>query len=209
MLCYCYIMTFLFREIFVYTKVLPLLDEFQKENSIEDHFDNVAKCYGVCEKNEKEALVLQNLKTEGFEIHSRTEPQNLNHVLFIFRNYGRWHALSLAMKIKKPSIFKALTKNMDDVFGKFMTQTNVTTQAEKEFDNALKILGKYNEATTVKKFESIKNDVKEILTNLGNETNPASVILHGDCWNNNMMFKYEVINNDFVNKPVITRVVLK
>lgn len=183
---------FFFREIFVYTKVLPLLDEFQKENAIEDRFDNFAKCYGVCEKNEKEALVLQNLKIEGFEIHNRTAPQNLNHVLFMFRNYGRWHALSSAMKIKKPSIFKALTKNMDDVFGKFIIQTNVSMQAEREFDNAVKIFEKYNDTKLVKKFDDIKNDVKEILTNLGNETNPAGVILHGDCWNNNMMFKYEV-----------------
>lgn len=177
----------------MYTKVFPLLDEFQKENVIEHPFDNFAKCYGVCDKTGREAIIVQNLKAEGFEIHCRTQPQNLNHVLFIFRNYGRFHALSLAMKIKKPSIFKALTKNMTDVMGMFIIQANMLVQLEKDFDNALRIFQKYNDSAIAKKFENIRSSIKEVVSNLGKNTNPASVILHGDCWNNNMMFKYEVI----------------
>lgn len=182
----------------MYTKVFPLLNEFQNENAIEDRFENIAKCYGVCETNGKEAIIVNNLKSQGFEVYNRTEPQNLNHVIFVFRNYARLHALSLAMKIKKPSLFKALTKNMGDVFGMFMVKSNINLQMEKDFDNAIKIFQKYNDSATAKKFEIIRNNIKDIVTNLGNSTNPASVIIHGDCWNNNMMFKYEVTTSIFI-----------
>lgn len=176
----------------MYTKILPIFEEFQRENNIKNIFKNTAKCYGVFEQKGKEAVVLHNLKSLGFDIYCRTQPQNLNHVLFVFRNYGRWHALSLAMKIKKPSVFNAMTKNLSDVLGKFIIQANLLQQAETNFADALTVLEKHKNFNLVKKFDNIKNNLKEILTNMGNGSNPCAVILHGDCWNNNFMFKYEV-----------------
>ncbi|KAJ8977350.1 hypothetical protein NQ317_017765 [Molorchus minor] len=179
------------REIFMYTKILPIFQEFQLEHAMDQPFDKFAKCYSVCSENKREALVMNNLKSIGFEIHDRKVPQNLNHVLFVFQNYGKFHAVSLAMRKKKPGIFKSLTKNMTDIMGQFILQAKMLPNFTTDLTNGVNLLKKKGMKAIAEKYEGFENHVVDYLTNYTNSGSSQSVILHGDCWNNNMMFKYE------------------
>lgn len=183
------------REIFIYTKVFPVFREFQQSCSSETPFNKLAKCYTASSENKKEALIMENLKMIGFEIHDRKQPQNLNHALFVFRSYGGLHAISLAMKIRKPALFKSLTKNMTDVMGKLIIQMQVLPNLTKDFEAVMDVLRNNGRRNLADKFEGFKDRLEEYLTKYSLANSPASVILHGDCWNNNMMFKYQVGKN--------------
>ncbi|KAJ8957794.1 hypothetical protein NQ314_006469 [Rhamnusium bicolor] len=170
------------REIFMYTKVFPIF---------------------LCAvKTKKESLILENLKTEGFEIHDRKIVQNLNHALFVFRNYGKFHAISLALKSKKPALYKSLTKNMTNVMGRFISQSKMITNFINDVKSAIDILRNSGREALALKFEGFEDGIEDYLINYANPNNRQSVITHGDCWNNNMMFKYEDENK---NQPIDIR----
>lgn len=183
------------REIFFYNKIFPILDEFQKERGVENVFGNVPKCYCVSSELTKEAVILKNLKCEGFELHDRKHAMNLEHVLMVFQNYGRYHALSLALKHKKPSLFKSITRNLSDLFGLFITQANMIDVYRKELDHVRTLL----EPEILKKYDGIEKEFEKILIEFSDENTVPSVLLHGDCWNNNFMFKYQVVTLIFVS----------
>ncbi|KAJ8926077.1 hypothetical protein NQ315_009933 [Exocentrus adspersus] len=179
------------RETFMYTRVFPVFEEFQKEFAAEARFDKLARCYGACSENKKEALIMENLKVAGFEIHDRYAPQNLNHALYVFQNYGKLHAVSLAMKLKEPVLFEKLTRNMTDVMGKFLLQSKLVPSLTKCFESAVEVLQRNGREDLAGKYRKVKDGLEECLTGYVNPEMAESVILHGDCWNNNMMFKYE------------------
>lgn len=183
------------REIFMYTKVFPVFREFQQNYTSKAIFNKFAKCYTASNENKKEALIMEDLKMARFEIHDRRQPQNLNHALFVFRSYGGLHAISLAMKVRKPALFKSLTRNMTDLMGKLLIQMQVFPNLTKDFESVMDTLKNNGKENLAKKYEGFKDNLEEYLTKYSNPNSPLSVILHGDCWNNNMMFKYQVSRN--------------
>ncbi|EFA06721.1 hypothetical protein TcasGA2_TC009652 [Tribolium castaneum] len=175
------------REIFFYSKIFPLLDEFQRQRGVQKAFSNVPKCFSVSSELTREAVILQNLKSDGFELHDRKQAMNLDHVLMVFRNYGKYHALSLGLKEKKPAVFNSLGRNLNDLFGLFITKADLIGVYRKEFEHVKTLL----EPEILQKFDGLEEDFERILVGLSDENTEPSVLLHGDCWNNNFMFKYE------------------
>jgi hypothetical protein len=192
------------RESLFYSKIFPVLDEFQRQKGVERPFVNVPKCYSISKEITKEAVILQNLKTLGFDLHDRKQPMNLHHILLVFQNYGRYHALSLALRLKKPSVFKSITKNLTDVFGQFIVQAQMLGVFYKEFDNLKRLLEKDQETEALKKFDGFEKEFEKILINFTDEDTDPSMLIHGDCWNNNFMFKYEVTIYSLIYKQFKT-----
>ncbi|XP_050296035.1 uncharacterized protein LOC126735954 [Anthonomus grandis grandis] len=179
------------REMFMYNSVFPAFLSLQKENAVEDLFMKFAKCYSVYKEPQREAILLQNLKHLGYEIHDRTKPQNLDHALCVFTNYGKFHALSLAMKKQHPELYSKLTKDMSDLLLNFIIQANMLDNMTDTYKAALEKLKKDDEKA-YKKLANVDQDmIKMNLTKIRDPKDGLSVILHGDCWNNNMMFKYQ------------------
>ncbi|XP_044263382.1 uncharacterized protein LOC123010505 [Tribolium madens] len=175
------------REIFFYSKIFPLLEEFQRQKRVPKIFSNVPKCFSVSDDVMKEAVILQNLKSEGFQLHDRKQPMNLEHVLAVVRHYGKFHALSLGLKLKKPAVFQSFGRNLGDLFGLFLTRGDMIGVYRKEFQHVKTLL----EPEIQHKFDGFEEDLERILVGLSDENTEPSVLLHGDCWNNNFMFKYQ------------------
>ncbi|XP_066249751.1 uncharacterized protein JhI-26 [Euwallacea similis] len=177
------------REMFMYSKVFPAFKSFQLEQNVEHPFMKFAKCYSVFNENEREAIILQNLKYLEYDIHDRKKPQNLEHVLLVFKNYGKFHALSLSLKTLRPQLFAELTKDMSDLLANFIMQAGMIPKMTDDFQQALELL------KTEKSYTKLKHFDQELIEKcLHKKTKPSdgvSVILHGDCWNNNMMFCYQ------------------
>ncbi|RZB84913.1 EcKinase, DUF1679, and/or APH domain containing protein [Asbolus verrucosus] len=190
------------REIFFYRAIFPILNEFQLQKCVEKPFVNVPKCYSLSTEDTKEAIILQNLKTVGFELHDRKQPMNMDHILLVFRQYGRFHGLSLALRHRKPSVFKSMTKNLTDIMGKFIMQAQMLDVFYKEFDNLKKVLEDEGQMEALKKYDGFEKEFESILINMSDENTVPSVITHGDCWNNNFMFKYQ---GDDKSKPTDMR----
>lgn len=182
------------REIYFYKEILPAMLDFQKERLVKQPFASVPKCYEAYVSANSEGLVLENLKSKGFRLWNRLVPMDESHINLVLQQYGKFHAISFAMKDQNPQKYQQLTKNYGDCFKEFLKRTESVANYRARFtilSELLKKEGRLDAADRVKKFIG---DIENFMMNCADAEDPHSVILHGDCWCNNMMFKYEVIS---------------
>ncbi|KAJ8931402.1 hypothetical protein NQ314_015689 [Rhamnusium bicolor] len=177
------------REIYLYNKIFPEFDKFQRENGLLNGFSGHAKIYGSCDKQNEECLVLENLREIGYKLWNRKVPMNSEHVGLVFAEYGKFHAISLAMNTKEPEMYKKLSENLGNVFKNSAANGLLQKMQQFVLENGFKAVKGNNLAThALEKFsvnlEGFLNDDLEVFED-------QLVITHGDCWCNNMMFKYE------------------
>lgn len=102
------------KEAKFYTVVIPELQQLQQELNIptEEQLKCFVKCYGArLEQRTDEtvieaAMVLENIKLQGYRMANRSEGFDRTHVELILRNLAQFHAVPLVLKIKKPLLFK-------------------------------------------------------------------------------------------------------
>lgn len=185
------------REAVMYNKVLPMITKFQRDKGLaeDDCFVSYPKCYAAVAdaKTDQFAIIMEDLKANGFVMWPKRQPAPPDHLKRILEELAKLHAVSFALKDQKPEIYEELQK-FNDLFGPSL-------------DKGLKIMIKDACARAVDVLE--KEEHIEILKKL--ETDPSGyyknsatvqgfgVLGHGDCWINNMMFKY---------KPGVSRVPL-
>jgi hypothetical protein len=181
-------------EIYFYNRVLPTFVEFQEEKGIEEPFNQAPKYYDSVILQNMEVLILENMKRNGYCLHDRTKPMNREHIRKVMQTYGKYHAVSFALRDQKPDVFKALGEGLRDVMK--------TTDAEA----VLKEFRFFVDLHKIAK-EKIQPELAEKLTEVPltadstDPDDPFAVIVHGDCETNNFLFKYEVKRNEkFANQ---------
>lgn len=187
------------RETLTYTEILPVLKKFQltKDKKIENGFYE----YPVCFKNSivefEEALFFEDLNVSGFKMYNRHIEASYPLSKLIMETLGKLHAVSYAIKDQEPEILEPY-KNMVDML--ISRQNNVSLAAcfKKITERALETLDpETDKELLVKLHEFLKRPYLEILGDYidGNRSEPYSVITHGDCWNNNILFKLDEVEN--------------
>ncbi|CAG9830314.1 unnamed protein product [Diabrotica balteata] len=189
------------REIYLYEKIFKEFKKFQEEHNIEDAFESVPKFYSSFTEDGLESLIMENLKTQQYQMWDRKIPMNPGHIKAVLIEYAKFHAVSLAMKYKNPELFKELTEHGPG--NPFENMFQGDTEKEKReqmkafftqyLSGAFKAL-RDNVVLTeyVKNFE--QNLLPDALLKL-QEPEYKLVITHGDCWCNNFMFKYQDTND--------------
>ncbi|XP_068896135.1 uncharacterized protein [Tenebrio molitor] len=175
-------------EIYFYNEILPVFKEFQAEKGITDPFDNTPKCYDSIIEEEMEVLILGNMKTSGYCLHNRLHPMNKEHIRKVIKVYGKFHAISFALRDQKPEVFKKLGGKLTDIM-KLMTKYIKPIEGANNYQDIIKIAKEKKEDDVVTKL-NILNERAKRNNELTDPSDPYAVILHGDCWNNNFMFKY-------------------
>lgn len=186
------------REISFYTEIYPMMAEFQREKGINvedgsEAFNQIPHCYRTSLVDLEEAILMGDLKESGFEMFDRHQEQKFEHFELVMRTLGRFHALSYALKDQQPERiepFKSMVElfttreddgQMDQWFGMLTTRMMETLDQEQDPE----VYEKVKQAMDGKFMDMVKE-----LT-MGKLAEPYAVICHGDCWNNNMMFKQE------------------
>ncbi|CRK87815.1 CLUMA_CG001603, isoform A [Clunio marinus] len=186
------------REILFYNELYPLFKKFQEDKGIDvnkEGFYQVPECLRTSNDDQHEALYLEDLKESGFDMFDRFKDVTLDHVSRVMESLGKFHAISFAIKDQHPELIEKY-KPMKEIF--------------KEFEEASK--GKWDGyfAEVVRKAietlddhpnEKLKDHVRNTLNDKfmdifmddvdGASAEPYTVICHGDCWNNNIMYRYE------------------
>lgn len=175
------------RELIVYEKVLPLLETFQDDHLVKNKFNFAPKLYGFCGELNDEFLLLENLREKGFELFDRKKEMGAEHVDMVLKTYGKFHGLSLALKHLKPEVFKDLKKHLVPVFGGDETMEGFLVERLKGM--GFRAVG--DDEKAIRGLNAFFPKIQKVASEGLFSDNENSVILHGDCWCNNLMFKYQ------------------
>ncbi|KAL7648247.1 UNVERIFIED_CONTAM: hypothetical protein RMT77_000153 [Armadillidium vulgare] len=143
----------------------------------------------------REAFVTENLRTQGFKMSDKMKGMDLNHSLFVVKELGRFHASSLLFEETLPTKYIPDTFNgvkgcwLDadekgiEEMGKFYSSIT------KPIESFLKTSGPQYEKCCNWLSKNSHTLAKTFLNGM-QLSNQFEVLIHGDCWSNNMLFRY-------------------
>ncbi|KAJ8977349.1 hypothetical protein NQ317_017764 [Molorchus minor] len=138
-----------------------------------------------------EKLVFENLRYKNFQTMEKKSTFDKQHVEFVFKQYGKLHAISFAYRELKPNEYLQLANGLKSLYKTFSEIASFRDSIKKVFSVCLENLEKEGNNKIVEKFKRYVENGPYILSDVTNYKGKYSAILHGDCWSNNMMFKYD------------------
>lgn len=176
-------------EINLYTVIFPQLDSLQRDKQVK-HPLEMTKCYGGSLTEPDEAMVLQNLRADGYVVRDKRNPFDEAHIELALNYYARLHALSFALCSQRPEVFKNLANCVENplpiIFPNFVDAAKERMRWNAQM---LRDKGLVEEAEAA---ERIIEDAENVFFINEGAVGEYRVFVHGDCWNNNMLFKYDV-----------------
>lgn len=175
-------------EICMYEKIFPTFEQFQKERGVrKEAFKSTIRCFYTSLSPLHETLVFEDLNASGYkqwDMKMYMEPQ---HVAFILKEYGKFHAVSFALRDQNKKVFDSFAIDSVDVYEKIWWNL-----VQRNFGRVVAFF-RDNEPEK----EYLRGIEREIAIFFGESIKfgEYTAITHGDCWCNNMMFKYSVSTN--------------
>ncbi|KAK2585082.1 hypothetical protein KPH14_008596 [Odynerus spinipes] len=184
-------------ERYVYENILPVLGDFGPR----------------CVYAGREEVIMEDLREKGYNVCERRDYLDLDHCLYALKALAKFHAKSLAIKIKDPETFKkliapvketifhestgpAIGKSIDTTVGISIEHLESIKPRTAELEKAIEYM---------KSFEGNCYDKMKDLINLPKEKN--FLILHGDPWENNILFKHDgngkIVDLKFVDYQIV------
>lgn len=168
--------------------------EFQEKNGVipEDNgFHEYPEYYSFVETGFHEAILLEDLKQRNFEMFNyRDEDMTYDHAYLAITVLAKYHALSFAMKDKRPDKFKSIITNIRDTLSVGLKKLYDSCQSrfyeilgESGSDIKDKIRNKFGDSL----YAALATRTNEVMNG------PHAVIGHGDFKINNKLFKYDEV----------------
>lgn len=179
------------REIYVYNKVFTAFKAFEEEKGL-PLCSFMPRFYNYLLEDKCESLILENLKHADYKLYERRIPMNEDHVRLVLSEYGHLHALSFALRDQDPGKFGKIVGSMDDRFAKGVIRSGFIKHLILQCTKAQDALDENEDKEVLDAYKAFIDTIQPFFENLPQLVDEYSVALHGDCWTNNMMFKYEV-----------------
>lgn len=181
------------REALMYNKILPQFKEFQDEKGLtdSDSFNAYPKCYVAIADEERDQfiVIMEDIRPKGFAMWPKRETVPADHSYRIVEQLAKLHAVSFALKDQRPSAYAEL-KNYRDIMSDFYNFGNMDLSFQSAMDRTIQSLSKVEHINAMK---GIKENLNEFFnfTHSSVECEPFGVLGHGDCHNNNVLYRYE------------------
>nr|AEV76946.1 putative juvenile hormone-inducible protein [Phyllotreta striolata] len=182
------------REIYLYENVFSQFDKYQNDYNVEDPFKSYAKLYGCNKDDGNECLVMENLKTQGYQLWNKHNPMNPGHISAVLKEYAKFHATNIAMKHNDPDAYENLVSSISKNI--FELADDEKTSREKfqlflksTFDIGYKTVD--GEPELIDYLKTLENDFPALFFDELSQPEYKTTLIHGDCWCNNVLFKYE------------------
>lgn len=188
------------REANFYKIIAPKFLEFQKKRGLTDDqiFSTYPKCfYAKCDRKTDEfILIFEDLRDLGYDMLPRDQPSPLENVKMVLRELAKYHAVSIVMKDQDPELFKEFRK-IKCLVAEYMESEDMRATMKAIFIRTRDLL---DNPVHKEIYDNIsKNFLKYYLTSIIDEEpfEKLGVLVHGDCWTNNFMFKMSKVQCDF------------
>ncbi|XP_072400504.1 uncharacterized protein [Diabrotica undecimpunctata] len=185
-------------EMAFYDLIIPTLQDFQRELGVKKVIDWFPECYATRKNlntsdiiDDNAVIVLENLIIAGFQNIDRYIGFDLETAKLVLRDLASFHAVPLALRLKKPEVFEKVIKphcvpfepmDVDD----YLLVLQGIIEENKEI------------AHLASKITGWKKTVLPVSDLFG-------TITHTDMWTNNTMQKFEngrAVNNKLVDFQV-------
>ncbi|KAL1506588.1 hypothetical protein ABEB36_005919 [Hypothenemus hampei] len=176
-------------EAIFYSKFIPALEELQREHNISPLlFDNTAEffTYGL-EKN-SEFIALEHLKKKGYVLHDKKEYLNQEQLEYLFKLYGRFHGLSFGLRKQNYEKYQEIRNEYTDQFDLFIKDNDSLKMMISTLQAVIDALDPKSEAYQLAK--DIPPNMKATHIAYTCYKGDYKCLTHGDCWSNNMLFKF-------------------
>ncbi|XP_043263937.1 uncharacterized protein LOC122404106 [Colletes gigas] len=178
------------KEIFMYETIVPAYNKLELESGIKESEISHILPYFYGSRlslqpdgdiDDDAVFLMENLKSKGYYNGNRIEGYDLEHSEMAIKSLARFHALGMAMKLKKPEIFEVFKMhsknwevegNSEDFFAVILKKIKDDPEMNPYYDKCYKRL---NAAA-----------VMDFWTDTPCE--PWMTIIHSDLWVNNIMF---------------------
>ncbi|CAG9853776.1 unnamed protein product [Phyllotreta striolata] len=182
------------REIHLYERIFRALRKFQDEFNIAEPFDCYAKLYATSTEEFDEFLVMENLKSDGYQLWNKKIPMNPDHISRVIREYAKFHAANVAMKHNNPALFEIITEDvMYSIWDNEEVMKNRTVfkdYLKTVLDLGYKTVGE--DASLIGFLRDVEEEIPKIIFDEFKKSDEyRQSLIHGDAWCNNIMFKYK------------------
>ena len=182
------------KEIGFYTTLLPLLNS--ELSRADEKKLRVPTCYHYVNTANDEVIYLEDLRQLGYKMLDRKKGLDKEHTELILTELGRFHAASSLLmsrgEFQGEDIFNKLPilieafDGMNDENSKFNFKTYLPMLMDMAKHIAMRSEG-YEKL--VPYFSDKRELAADMLMEQFNVTDQFKVICHGDCWNNNFLFR--------------------
>lgn len=180
------------REALMYNKILPLLTEFQREKglSVTEGFNAYPKCYVAIadEANDQFVVIMEDLRPKGFTMWPKQQPSTVKQMFCVMEQLGKLHGVSFALKDQQPEVYNRL-KDVKDLIRNFFKNEGMLHIMNVSMDRAIASLTNPEHQKIMEEMKA--NGVQIHFDCLDDGVcEPFGAITHGDCWNNNILYRY-------------------
>ncbi|KAM7362729.1 uncharacterized protein ACRADG_013297 [Cochliomyia hominivorax] len=134
-------------------------------------------------------ILLENLKVQGFKNVNRLEGLDVEHTKSVLRKLAQWHAAS-AVRVEQKGLYPRdyctaylKPEGYEMIKTMFDGSTNILLECVKEYRNS---------DLYYDKVEKLQKQITDEIYKIAEaDSMEFNVLNHGDCWSNNIMFKYD------------------
>ncbi|CAL4086528.1 unnamed protein product, partial [Meganyctiphanes norvegica] len=151
------------------------------------------KCFFANYEKEKQVIIFEDVRTRGFKMSDRMTSMDTKHASLVLKEMGRLHSASVLMK-GKYSVDNLLTKY--ECLKENRTKEHTDLVLGRSFAKGADILAQMNGYDKgIKWVNENKDKLFDIITKSFACLPSFQVVCHGDCWTNNLLFRYDSNDN--------------
>ncbi|EDW04290.1 uncharacterized protein LOC6561916 [Drosophila grimshawi] len=188
----------------VYEKLAPAIKALEEEAGIpqEAQFDGFARYFGSrislkpnsSQVDNDAILVLDDLRYSGYLPGRRLQPFDLLHTQLVLKYMARFHALTIALRLRKPQLFEMEVRPFFDKFDwHAAAPESKATMIAETLTDIREATG--NDEGLVELVSKLSKEFFSFLARPPNENNAFNSVIHSDLWTMNLMFKYDHSGN--------------
>ena len=141
------------------------------------------------------ALVLEDLKEQGFRMADRRVGLDMQHCLLVMKAIAQSHAASAVLHLKDPQTFKPFSE-------RYHNRKTIELIFQTTLENLAKEVEKwpiFNDRFASKLHRVADKAVDLLIKFLRRDEDDFNVFVHGDLWVNNIMFRYSDVTDEVVD----------
>jgi len=172
-----------------FMKIMPAVYRLLDDKSPGEFKPWTATCLYYNSGFPASALVLDDLKEEGFRLANRTVGLDMQHCLLVMKAIAQQHAASVVLHLKNPEIFKPFSESFycerQRKAIELIFQLNMKSLAKEVEKWPL-----FNDRFASKLHRAADKVVDFLIKFVERDDDDFNVFIHGDLWKNNIMFRY-------------------